>query len=64
MPGDLNLRRTKPHSDRNPFVHTGLIIADNNTGKSGIVDAIHRTAKFSTPPVKLSWMNVGPTGDL
>jgi hypothetical protein len=56
--------RTKPDTDCDPFVRMNLITGDNYTGKSGIVDAIHRTAKFSAPPVKLSWMNVGLAGNL
>jgi hypothetical protein len=64
MPGDLHMRCPKPDTDRDPFVRMILITKDNYTGKSSIAATTHLAAKFRTPPVKLSWMNVGLAGNL
>lgn len=58
MPSYLHMRCPKPDTDRDPFVRMILITRDNYTGKSSIAATTHLAAKFRTPPVKLSWMNV------
>jgi len=64
MPSYLHMRCTKPDTDCDPFVRMNLITSDNYTGKFSIAATAHLAAKFRTPPVKLSWMNIGLAGNL